>query len=58
MNAYAKNGNVGKMSEMESPTLTLPQMGRERLTGGILSEGPHPNPPPNGEGTPDGRNII
>ena len=35
MNAYAKNGNVGKMSEMESPTLTLPQMGREHLTGGM-----------------------
>lgn len=34
MNAYAKNGNVGKMSEKESPLLTSP---------------PHWAPPPLGE---------
>lgn len=34
MNAYAKNGNVGKMSEKESPLLTSPPTG-----GGICEIG-------------------
>lgn len=39
MNAYAKNENVGKMSEKESPLLTSPPLGEESVKSAESWEG-------------------